>query len=395
MNPRKNLWIIVSPVFSPAPGGGAIYNDTIGRALAAAGDNVLVIAERHPGEPIRSLFSEAGGKAEVFRYLPYRAGRSAKDWRSYVAYALANLWYLRLPNIIRREAARDDYASVTILLHSSLLYNPSLLEGVLQGLRPKSGIHSLLVADVRDYRFPSSKLHLLGNFDAIITSSEGVALDLARRAPSISNRLAPIPMPFSPPDRPSEATVEQVLSRHRLVPERYVFNPNGIADAKHYPAMRDAIPLLRQHPGFENAILVTAGRERDRRDTDRRAEERGLTRYLGTLPHNEILALMKGALITPILSDREAISRAALEAMWVEGRVLLPDLPEFRQDCGSHVCSQITPENIANLIVRLAGKPMPPFSFTNHAAETFVPMYRRLVLDGTTSHSDEPKDGMD
>ena len=40
MTGDRPLWLIITPVYRPAPGGGAIYTDTLGRALADAGTNV-------------------------------------------------------------------------------------------------------------------------------------------------------------------------------------------------------------------------------------------------------------------------------------------------------------------------------------------------------------------
>src|SRR3546814_18813056 len=48
-SPDNSLWVIVTPVFKPAPGGGAIYADNLARARAGAGAVVVVFAERLPG----------------------------------------------------------------------------------------------------------------------------------------------------------------------------------------------------------------------------------------------------------------------------------------------------------------------------------------------------------
>src|SRR3546814_10644728 len=87
--------------------------------------------------------------------------------------------------------------------------------------------------------------------------------------------------------------------------------------------MRDAVARLRQTPGLEDVTLVTVGRKRDRGPEDDDVEARGEAMYLGPVDRETLSSLMQAALFTLILSDREAISRAALEAMAVGGRVIL------------------------------------------------------------------------
>ena len=91
---------------------------------------------------------------------------------------------------------------------------------------------------------------------------------------------------------------------------------------------------------------------------------------------DELFALMRAAWFTLVLSPNEAISRAALEAMAVGGRAILPDVAEFRAECATHICSRIEPEHIAELVVRLADAPMPAFGFERHDAARYVPLYR-------------------
>src|SRR3546814_18625710 len=75
-SPDNSLWVIVTPVFKPAPGGGAIYADILARALAGAGADVVVFAERHPGTSAEEALVTRRGSARVCRILPFRAGRA-------------------------------------------------------------------------------------------------------------------------------------------------------------------------------------------------------------------------------------------------------------------------------------------------------------------------------
>ena len=368
------LWVIVTPVLKPAPGGGAIYTDILARALACSGNDVLVVAERHEGMPGDELFRVGSGMVRQRRIFPHRAGRAAKDLRSYLAYAGANLIYFRLPSLIRRETLVREKAQLRILIHSSLLYYPNTLQWTFESMRRVCDADVLLIGDVRDFSVPDSSLPQLRRLDAIVTSSEKVAEELRPRL-GASPPIAPIPMPFECPPVPTDSAVAETLTRLGLAGRPFLLNPNGINLSKHYAVMRDAIPRLRAFPGFDQLQLVTLGRDRDRRPEDDAAEARGETRYLGPRSHEEVLSLMRGALFTLVLSDREAISRAALEAMAVGGRVLLPDLPEFREECASHVVSQPTVEAVTDCIRRLRGAPMPRFGFERHLKQVFLQKY--------------------
>jgi hypothetical protein len=379
MSDARLLWLIITPVYRPAPGGGAIYTDTLGRALAADGADVLVATEAFPGQPAEQRIESEPGSLTVRRMFPCRAGRAEIDWRTYRDYARQNAMMLGLPAMLARAGKAYGARDAVVLIHSSFFYKPSVMPLILGRLRRALPGRVRLVADVRDYQFPAAKLALLTRFDRICTSSRGVADDLARRLSGIGARLFPIDIPFSGPPKPPDESVDALLCRHGLTRGRYLFNPNGISDAKHYPVMRDAIPILRARPGFEDMVLVTAGRERDRREIDTQGEEAGTARSLGPLPQVEVLALMRGALATVVLSDREAISRAALEAMWVGGNVILPNLAEFRQDCADHVCADVTPEGVAALVERLPGKPGHRYGFERHAAPSFVRLYNQMI----------------
>ena len=376
MKKDRTLWCVVSPVFRPAPGGAAMYNDILARALARSGDDVVIYVEKHPRQPSVERLDVGPGVAEVRRVFPHRAGRARRDLLSYTAFMLANATYLRLPRELRDVAGRG-YTKVRILMHASLLNYPSLLPLMFRNLRRTGVADTKLLLDVRDFSLPRSRAHLLRAPDRIITSSQKVAQFL-RDERGAGEDIVPILMPFERPDVPDRDEVQRVLERHGLVGRRFLFNPNGLILTKQSGVMREAVGLLRRDPRFADVILVTVGRERDRTKADTDAEQRGEAVYLGNIPHREVLSLMKAAMFTVILSDREAISRAALEAMAIGGRVLLPDLPEFTRNCASHVIPIISDEVLVGKIIELFEKPMPDFDFEQHGPESFLPQYQSL-----------------
>lgn len=369
------VWIIVTPVFKPAPGGGAIYTDILSRALVDKGYNVLVLTERYPGEPDNSEVYEKSGKVlQIRRIFPYRAGRAQKDWTSYLAYLRANISYFKLSSIIRSHLQKPGCGRARILVHSSLMYSFNLLEYLIGGLRLAGGPNARLYLDVRDPILPDKQLGILKKFDRVVTSSAGVAADLCSRSAE-SEKITSIPMPFERPTNPTEKEIRSTLSQYNLSEKKFLFNPNGIATRKHTHIIRDAIRVLRNDNRFRDVVQVTAGRDRDRTSQDSDAEKEGLSLYLGPIHQRDVLCLMKASLFTVILSKQEAISRAAVEALSVGGRVILPDIIEFQRDCASHTIKSLSAAELAKMVSELVDSPMPDFDFANHMAPSFVPLY--------------------
>ena len=380
MTPDKIFWLLVVPFVKPAPGGCATYVDTLVRGLAGAGDDVLVVSEQHPDAPRSEKLDTGPGSATVLRKFPYRAGRAKKDLWSYVAYARSNFDYLGLPGLLRREFVQSDAGRVVMLLHSSLLYNASVLPWILSQFRNIDGTHVEMVVDVRDMQFPDIRLPNIREFSQVVTSSIGVAEDLIARGADRA-KIVQIPMPFIMPTRPDDRTIAATLDCFGLAGRRYLLNPNGISRSKGYGQMREATRALRTNPVFEDIVLVTVGRDRDRTAADDLAEKEGLAIFLGPVSREHLLALMCPALFTLILSPQEAISRGALEAMAVGGQVILPDVAEFRIECETHIWKQTGSEDLSCMITRLADAEMPRFDFGRHQPSKYIPAYRALGRD--------------
>lgn len=379
LDDSNSLWVIITPVFRPAPGGGAIYSDIISKALAKAGADVVIITEGHPGCPRREElpFASAQGRIFIERLFAHRAGRSAQDWRSYIAYAQATLRNFQISTMVGRYKKQCEKTEVKVLLHSAFLYHWNSMALQVGRLRKAFAPTLHIAVDVRDLQMPDHALKRLMAFDAVVTSSHKVADTLRARIATLPP-VVTIDMPFEPPQEPADALRLKWLDEWGLTNRPYLLNPNGLKISKHSPAMRDAIPLLRRHAGLEKVVLVTIGRERDRSQADNAAEARAEAIYLGPVTHDKTLALMKSALFTLVLSDQEAISRAALEAMAMGGRVLLPNLAEFKLECASHVIPSPTKVAIAAKVLELRTEPMPTFGYKRHGAGAFLPKYLSL-----------------
>jgi glycosyltransferase involved in cell wall biosynthesis len=381
MSPRP-LWYIVTPVFKPAPGGGAIYTDVLARALAEEGADVVVATEAFTGEPRITRLPTRRGSVTIERIFPMRAGRAELDWRSYVAYAVQNLRLVGLPGRVTNAARRSNAASVTVLIHSSLFYNRGVLPWLLDRFRHALSGRTRLVVDVRDPKVSEGLLPTLARADAAIGCSHAIAESLREKLPA-TVEVVHIPIPFEPPAPPAAEEIERILRDYGLRGVPYVFNPNGVNEQKRYPEMLDLVRALRQLPGYERAVLVTVGRARNWTSRDDAAGAEGVLRYLGVVPNSTALALAKGALATAILSRIEGLPRSGLEALALGSPLLAPDIAEFREFIPSSIVRSDAPEDMARQVVELSARTSAErYPLERHRMSELVRSYRALEPQG-------------
>lgn len=353
-----------------------MYIDTLARGLAGAGDDVLVVSEGHPDAPRREILDAGPGHAEIVRQFPYRAGRARKDWMSYLAYARANLDYLRLPAMLKEEASSRNVARIVMLLHSSLLYNASVLPGILDRFRRVGPRQVEMAVDVRDPLVPASLLPLLARFDRAICCSKGITDQLTPVLPSV--QVDHIPIPFAEPALPDDAEVVATLERFGLTGQRYVFNPNGVAKAKGFDTMLEAVRALRQRPGYEDVILLSIGRSRDWSEREDRAVAEGVLKFLGPVPNPVALQLASRGLLTLILSKNEGLPRSSLESIGLGQPVIVPVLPEFTESIPSHVAVSDDPQDLAEQMIRvMQNNRVGDYPLAVHGMERLVKQYRQ------------------
>jgi glycosyltransferase involved in cell wall biosynthesis len=382
---RRALWYIVTPVYKPAPGGGAIYTDILARALAADGAEVVVATEAFTGEPSHDKIVVGPGSVTLERIFPMRAGRAERDWRSYLAYGVQNLRMLGLPRRIAKAARERGADSVTVLIHSSLFYNRGVLPTLLGRFRQALPGRTRLVVDVRDPKVSDALLPTLARADAAIGCSRAIADNLRARLPA-TVEVVHLPIPFEPPEAPDAAEIAKALREHGLEGLPYVFNPNGVNEQKRYPEMLELVRALRRVPGYERAALVTVGRARDWSARDDAASAEGLLRYLGVVPNATALALAGGALAVAIHSRIEGMPRSGLETLAIGKPLLAPDIAEFREFIPSSIVRSDQPEDMAKQILELAGSPPAErYPLERHRMSELVKSYRSLEAD---AHAD-------
>lgn len=379
MSEDQRLWVIITPVYRPAPGGGAVYSDILARALAATGETVLALAERFPGVPDTQEFTVGDGKVTVRRIFPFRAGRDRKDLRSYLSYMAQNLKMLAIPDIIRAECGKNNLGSVIVLLHSSFFYRPGIMPLVLKSLRRSAEDGALLIVDVRDEVFTHKHGKIFGRFDGAIGCSLAVVDKLRAILPEDVG-VRHIPVPISPIEVPSSETIAKALQTYGLTGTRYLFNPNGILKGKNFSLMLDTTYAIREIPGYEDVELVTIGRAYDYGEKERAAEKSGVLRYLGSVPNEASIALAAGGLATIVLSPMGGLPRSAIESISIGKCVLVPDYREFRENIPTHIAKTDDPRDLARQLVALfSDNQVSKYPTRMHGMDYLVGLYKDLA----------------
>ena len=362
--------VILTPLMPPAPGGAGVYTDLVARQLIEAhgAERVCVITEKHPETPDEEVHLD--GRYHILRRFPFRAGSSIKNWKSYLAYGQQNLQYRQLLTICKQ------YDATAILIHSSFHNNPNRLGPSILKLR-KLGL--LLVADVRDPLLPQHRFRQLYPYHKILACSHTVARHLTTNK-KLRSKLDTVPIPVDV-EIPSEVQIRQVLAKHSLQPNAYLLSTNGILRKKGLSSLLAlAKEIARRNLGIS---VVVAGKERDKTAEIEALIKAGVVRYLGVLPHRDVLSLSAAALANINLSPVEGMPRTTLETLAVGGNVIVTrGIPEFDALQNDAVVDSSRPDQIANLVEQISSTPTPfPYDITQHHVSVVVGnLYQLLTV---------------
>jgi len=374
----RTLWYIITPVFWPAPGGGAMYTKLLAEALANDGADVVVATEAFPDTAKLERTHLGSGCVVIDRLFPLRAGRAVVDWRSYAAYARQNVLMPSLPARLARAVRQNGADRAVVLVHSSFFYKRSVLPWILEGMRRVLPDATRLIVDVRDPLFDESLVPLFAQFDAAIGCSRMISERMRALLPDGVD-VVHVPIPFEAGTPPGDDEVAVALAEHGLRSVPYVLNPNGIFEAKRYPEMLDAVRALRRMPGHEDTVLLTIGRSRDWKARDQAAVADGVLRYIGIVPNRTALALAKGAKATLILSLVEGMPRSALETLALGKPIVAPPIAEFLEHIPASVVQSGDPGEIARQIVRVSEQSAAErYPVEVHSMASLVAAYRAL-----------------
>jgi glycosyltransferase involved in cell wall biosynthesis len=350
---------IMTPIFHTEVGGAAIYYRQLCERLIELGHEVTVISDREEG-----AFS--GAYVGIF---PQRNGRDRRPIRDAFNYAIQNLDYFKLPEIVCR--IEPD----TFLLHSSFLNQPGLFGRILEKMLALEH-RWRLVLDVRDQLMPTNRAHLLKHVDAFIACSDNVANHLAAcGAPKERVSRIPIPMSFSSPEH---AEVDALLVRQGITRERYISCIGAIKHSKGTDLVLDAYRLFQKR--FPDISLILAGPLKTRDPKILRALDSSGVRYLGSVSHRESLLLAAGAALCVCLSRSEGMPRSCLEALALSRRVLLPPgVPEFDNYCPEFVVAETDPAAVAAKMEWAVSVAPPSYPIARHDAGTVLAKYEAIL----------------
>lgn len=363
---------ILTPVYTPAPGGGASYTKLLAEALENEPSirHVTIFSERFPGEPDKKI--SHSGRIDLRRRFPFRAGRDRIDVRSYFDYIVQNIDFAAISDWLPHDTD-------VLLIHSSFHYKINFLGMGLRRLRAHRP-NIRIILDVRDRFMTATLASTQDLYDAIICCSLNVydhMLQLGERRP-----LRHIPILYQPPPAPSNQLMTKSIETAGLQGKRYVLSTSGVEHKKGIDQLIACFRELRSRG--EKLELVVAGRRRDWNNNHKEAASEGLFRYIGSLPPHQIFNLMSGSEMHINISAIEGLPRSSLEAIASGTRVLLPpNIPEFYQHCGLHVISSSHPTSLANQIQWLLQqqKAPPPYPLERHSIAEVIPQYLKLFLE--------------
>lgn len=171
----------------------------------------------------------------------------------------------------------------------------------------------------------------------LIVKSESVRADLAAFLPQYKDKIRVIHFVSDVPEYVYTTEPQTILKPYDL-PERFIYLPNQFWQHKNHLRVIEALALLGESDIFPT--VVCTGSIEDHRAPDyirrvrqkierARLQERFL--ILGTVPRDDVFALMRQALVVMNPSLFEGFGLSASEATSLGKRTLLSDLPCLRE----------------------------------------------------------------
>jgi glycosyltransferase involved in cell wall biosynthesis len=360
--------LIITPLFPPAIGGASSYFQELVPRLAKREDidQLVILTERMPGEPRAST----NGKMTVLRYLPTRVSIPRKKWIGHaVTYLMTQLWFLlSLSHFVQRNGID--------LVHFHTRYRGPVFYKCIAGLDVP------VVADLRDHM--SNPYSLSAVSSIILTNSLSVQAAV-RDALVDEHRTAMIARIFDPPAKPSYLEIQQILDYYEITQVPYVLYVGDMTANKGVYDLMDAIDMMDSAP-----VLLLVGTNREGSRFEMHAAQSAHARYLGQIPHEQVLALMSGAKAVLLPSRSEALGAVLLEALTMGTRVVCPpNVPEFAAAMPDCVLPEVSPEAIVKTLEHVLASDVPAYPFANHDPERVIDalmaIYRQLLHDSQSS----------
>jgi glycosyltransferase involved in cell wall biosynthesis len=361
--------LAVIPLLPPSPGGGGIYMQLLVNGLLERQfvGYAAVLTEQCPGMPNVELLRD--GNLKILRRFPFRAGVSGRSYLRYFQYLWQNLYFLTIPWTVYRLKISH------LLVHSSFHNHPNLMWLTVRIMR--TILPSVrLIADVRDPKLPESHFSEIYSYHSVICCSENVFQHMAKDHLLI-DKLVMIPIVIDV-RKPTAQEVLDCKKRYGLESVPYFFNGSGISKEKGIDKALDVVKLIKDIK--KDLCLVVAGKKRDWSKDHTEATRLGVLRFVGTIPHRDVILLSAGSEADVNFSSVDSMPRATLEALAAGAQVLLPKgIPEFDRECSDYVVASVMPVEIAKQLQGiLSRKQLPNYKMMSHSPDNVLALYNEL-----------------
>jgi glycosyltransferase involved in cell wall biosynthesis len=338
--------LLVTPLFFPSLSGAAVYFDTLSRRLLRIEPSlrVTILTRAVAGAPV----VERRGPVRVLRLLP-----AARAYRTRLGERMATVTTVVV------------MLGVSLVLRSDVVHYHTLVSyRAIHRLAPL--FRAPLVGDMRDLaaKHETADIAQYRHCSRLISASENIH-DYLLAAGFPAERLVHVPIPFEPPVPAAPADVAAARARYGVSDVAYALFIGAILPSKGVAELVAAMALVwRELPELHLALAGPLAGEGDahfpggfRAHIARDAR----LHYLGPVPHGEVLLLLQAAELFVLPSRGEGLGRSGLEAIALGRKAILPPgVPEFAAACPEAVLETVTPEAIAEQIVRTWRDDKPP-----------------------------------
>jgi glycosyltransferase involved in cell wall biosynthesis len=290
MRKDKKSICIITPVFRRQVGGASTYYRKLWSELKSKGFELFIISEEDKSNDIDNYIG----------LFPHWASKD-RSWIDYWSYFLQNLRYFKLKKIISKN--RFDY----VLLHSSFLNQVSILPFLLKGIT-LSNKQTKMILDVRDLLIRKTNLSLIKYFSNVIVCSKNIFNFLKNN--NIKN-LTYIPV-LQDEYIFSNNNSKNFLNKYNLKKNSYLLVVGSLKQEKASDLVIKSFLKIKSQVKMK---LVFVGLKKYNSALKDQLIKDDSIFYLGSLKHNETLALTKNCALHINVSKSEGMPRSSLEAI--------------------------------------------------------------------------------
>jgi glycosyltransferase involved in cell wall biosynthesis len=356
--------LLVTPFYPPLQGGAATYSSIITNYFRDRHDleRLFVLTEQVSGVPR----VEHQGRVTVMRYL---APRDSRPIMNSGFRRLTSLWGLLQISVLVRRLRID-------LIHwhgSAVIWIREIFSRQIK-LCP-------VLLDIRDTLAPTSRLVGCDHYIA----SSGNTLEYMLRGGIPAHLITYIPIPFIVPISPTTAEIRAVQRQYGLEENKdYLLFVGALTEQKGILELLEGFKLF-SNGRMGDINLVLAGPDRTGGQFAGLIGKSQTVHYLGRVPRNDVLALMRGARSVVLPAKGEALGRTILEAVALGIPVICPpNIPEFIDHCPDFVLSEVSPQMIATKLREVLERGIiPKYPFELHDShkclQQLMKVYQYLV----------------